>query len=138
MAQRTMLLDALPNPVFNAENSMELLCAAKRVLVIGCSGSGKSTLAKRVSKSVDLAYFSMDRDVFWLPGWKRRDRQSQSDILSNIVAGDRWILDSTGKTSFDIGLPRTEIVVWLTRRRQVNKLIDQLMQNALETRHAEV
>lgn len=57
------------------------LHAAERVLIIGCSGSGKSTLARKLSGMFQLPYISMDRDVFWLPGWAQRPRAKALDII---------------------------------------------------------
>lgn len=45
---------------------------AERVLVIGCSGSGKSTLARRLSGTLGLRHVPMDREIFWMPGWRMR------------------------------------------------------------------
>ena len=56
------------------ENAAERLKTADRVLVIGCSGSGKSTLARKLATRLGLPYVSMDREIFWLPGWQSRPR----------------------------------------------------------------
>ena len=32
---------------------------------------------------------------------------------------DRWVMDGTGPSSFDIGLPRTDLVVWVRVPRHV-------------------
>lgn len=113
MQWRAELLGSLPNERLNFEDTIDALNRSKRILIIGCSGSGKSTLAKHLSETFDLPNYSMDRDVFWLPGWKKRDRQAQRDILKRIVAEDRWIIDGTGKSSFDVRLPRADVIVWL-------------------------
>ncbi|MEM8541391.1 MAG: AAA family ATPase, partial [Pseudomonadota bacterium] len=35
------------------------------------------------------------------------------EILLQIVAQERWIIDGTGKASFDIRLPSADVIVWL-------------------------
>lgn len=50
------------------------LAEASRILVIGCSGSGKSTLVSALSKRYSLRHISLDRDVFWMPGWTERPK----------------------------------------------------------------
>ncbi|RFB95414.1 AAA family ATPase [Rhizobium leguminosarum bv. trifolii] len=90
-----------------------MLAAADRILVIGCPGSGKSTLAKRLSRALDLDYISMDRDFYWLPGWRKRPRDEIDHLITEAVTGKRWIMDGTGLSSFHLRLPRAQVVIWL-------------------------
>lgn len=89
------------------------LVEADRILVIGCPGSGKSTLAKRLSQALGLDYISMDRDFYWLPGWRKRQRDEIDSLIAKAVAKERWIMDGTGLSSFHLRLPRAETVIWL-------------------------
>jgi len=84
-----------------------------RILVIGCSGGGKSTLARRLSASMSLSYISIDRDVRWLAGWKAREASERRAIVEKLVLGERWIMDGTYPSSFDVRLPRTDLVLWV-------------------------
>jgi adenylate kinase family enzyme len=95
------------------EEAANRLRTAERVLVIGCSGSGKSTLARRLAKHLGLPYVSMDREIFWLPGWTMRPRAEALARLEGIVARDRWILDGTSPGTLPLRLPRTHLVLWL-------------------------
>ncbi|WP_183915759.1 AAA family ATPase [Rhizobium lentis] len=98
----------------NVTSGLKLaLAAADRILVIGCPGSGKSTLAKRLSQVLDLDYISMDRDFYWLPGWRKRPRDEIDRLITDAVAGKRWIMDGTGLNSFHLRLPRAQAVIWL-------------------------
>ncbi|ANL34188.1 AAA family ATPase [Rhizobium phaseoli] len=98
-------------------NSM--LAAADRILVIGCPGSGKSTLAKRLSRALDLTYISMDCEFYWLPGWRKRPRDEIDRSIAKAVAGERWIMDGTGLSSYHLRLPRAQAVIWLRPPRHV-------------------
>ncbi|NNH63930.1 AAA family ATPase [Rhizobium laguerreae] len=89
------------------------LIEADRILVIGCPGSGKSTLAKRLSRALGRGYISMDRDFYWLPGWRKRPRDEIDRLIAKAVAEERWIMDGTGLNSFDLRLPRADAVIWL-------------------------
>ncbi|MGG7580593.1 AAA family ATPase [Rhizobium sp. Nf11,1] len=89
------------------------LADTDRILVIGCPGSGKSTLAKRLSRALDLHYVSMDRDFYWLPGWRKRPRDEIDRLIADAVTEERWIMDGTGLNSFHLRLPRAEAVIWL-------------------------
>lgn len=102
----------MPNYVTLAEGS-DLLRAANRVMVIGNSGGGKTTLSLQIAASFDLEYLSMDRDVRWLPGWKVRERDEQRGIIRDLVARDRWVMDGTGPSSFDLRVPRADLIIWL-------------------------
>lgn len=95
------------------EEAAERLKTVERLLVIGCSGSGKSTLARRLGERLGLPYVSMDREIFWLPGWQQRPRAEALERLQGIVAQERWILDGTSPGTLPLRLPRTHLVLWL-------------------------
>lgn len=90
---------------------------ARRILVVGCSGGGKSTLSMELASRLDLLYVSIDRDVLWLPGWVERGKPAQRALIENAIAGERWILDGTNPSTFDIRLPRTDIAIWVRMPR---------------------
>ncbi|QQM32337.1 AAA family ATPase [Martelella lutilitoris] len=97
-----------------------LLHTARRIMVIGCSGSGKSTLSRRICARFDLPYVSMDRDVFWLPGWVMRER---SDIVASVAAyadGDDWVFDGNNTETMPLRLRRADLVLWLAPPRLVS------------------
>ncbi|MEM5473004.1 AAA family ATPase [Hoeflea sp. AS60] len=95
------------------------LKTAERVLVIGCAGSGKSTLARELAGRFSLPHVSMDREIFWLPGWQLRRRRDAMAKLLDIVARERWILDGTSPGTLPVRLPRTHLVLWLRLPRWV-------------------
>lgn len=92
---------------------------AARILVIGCSGGGKSTLAQKLATHLDLTYLSIDRDILWLPGWVERSKEEQRQRIVERIAGERWIMDGTNPSTFDIRLPRSDIVIWVRMPRLV-------------------
>lgn len=57
--------------------------------------------------------FSVDRDVRWLLGWKARMREQQRTIISRMVKQDRFIMDGSGVSTFDLRLPHTDLVLWV-------------------------
>lgn len=89
------------------------LAESSRILVIGCSGSGKSTLAAALSKRYSLRHISLDRDVFWMPGWTERPKDEAYARIAALVQEDRWVMDGTSPGSMYLRLPRTDLVVWL-------------------------
>lgn len=100
-------------------NAAETLAQANRVLVIGCSGGGKSTFSQKIAALFGLEYQSIDRDVRWLPGWKERDRQEQRTIIKALVERDRWVMDGSGASTFDLRLPDTDLICWIRVPRRV-------------------
>lgn len=87
--------------------------------MIGCSGVGKSTLSLRIAERFGLEYQSYDRDVRWLPGWRLRERKEQRVRVLDLVGRERWVMDGTSPSTFDIRLPRTDLVVWLRIPRRL-------------------
>lgn len=108
----------------------------RRVIVIGCSGSGKSTLSARLSNVLGLPHLSMDREFFWLPGWKLRERGEIRRMIAGAVAGERWIMDGNSAGTLDIRLPRADLVVWLRlpRRLCLFRVVRRWMRYAGRTR----
>ncbi|MEI2300347.1 AAA family ATPase [Ensifer sp. MJa1] len=90
---------------------------ARRILVVGCSGGGKSTLSQKLARQFQLTYISIDRDILWLPGWVQRGRAEQRRRIIERVAGERWVMDGTGPSTFDIRVPRSDIVIWVRMPR---------------------
>lgn len=108
----------MPNYV-SLNAATRLLDTVNRVLVFGCSGGGKSTLSQKISAQYGLNFIGIDRDVRFLPGWVVRDEEEQRHLFKNLVQQDRWIIDGTGPSTFDIRLPRTELVIWVRVPRRV-------------------
>ena len=109
----------MPSFVPHIEDALPVLRQASRILVIGCSGGGKSTLSRKLSEKLGLPYVSMDRDFYWLPGWIKRPKAEERALIAAKVAEDRWIMDGSGASSFDLRLPRTNLVIWVRVPRRV-------------------
>lgn len=86
---------------------------AQRICVVGCSGSGKSTLSQALCSLLGLSYISMDRDVFWLPGWQLRPRAEAIERIKGFVAGERWIIDGNSPGTLPARLARCNLVIWM-------------------------
>ncbi len=102
------------------ESARAHLTDAKRLLVAGCSGSGKSTLSRALAASLGLRHISMDREIFWLPGWKERPREEALDLMKALLAEDRWVMDGSSPGTLHLRLPRTHLVIWVRPSRWVS------------------
>lgn len=67
-----------------------------KICVMGFSGSGKSSLAERLSENLGLPVVYLDT-VLWLPGWERRPREEQREILGKFLDDhpEGWVVDGT-------------------------------------------
>ena len=83
-----------------------------RILVYGVTGSGKSTAAVAIGERTGLPVTLVD-EVTWLPGWIPVEDSVQRELIGEIVAGGRWVLDSSYGAWLDLVLPRVELVVGL-------------------------
>jgi adenylate kinase family enzyme len=103
----------MPHDLQTLAEAAKAVTCANRICVIGCSGGGKTTLAHALGQRLDLPHISMDKAFFWLPGWKKRDKTEERALIAEAVAAERWIMDGTGSSSFDVRMPRTDVVLWL-------------------------
>jgi adenylate kinase family enzyme len=95
------------------------LKSANRILVVGCSGGGKTTLSLQLCSRLGLPFVSMDRDFFWLPGWVKRQKEDERALIASKVAEVRWLMDGTGPSTFDLRLPRADVLIWVRLRRKI-------------------
>lgn len=103
-----------------------------RVLVYGVTGSGKSTAALALGERTSLPVTLVD-ELTWLPGWVPVDGDEQRRIIGEIVAGERWVLDTAYGAHLDLVLPRAELVVgldyprWLSLARLVRRTVSRVI-----------
>jgi adenylate kinase family enzyme len=84
-----------------------------RVIVLGCAGSGKSTFARRLSERTGAPL--IDLDAIWRSD---EDHARFRETLGRLHAADAWISDGNfALATFDIRMPRANLVVWLDRPR---------------------
>ena len=99
-----------------------------RVLLYGVTGSGKSTAALAIGARTGHPVTLVD-EVTWLPGWVPVDHAIQRELVGDVVAGERWLLDSAYSHWLDLVLPRAELVVgldyprWLSLARLLRRTV---------------
>lgn len=86
---------------------------ARRIVILGNAGSGKSTLARRLGERLGLPTVHLDR-LFWQPGWTEPETDAFRARVREAVSGDGWICEGNySRKTFDLRLPRAELVIWL-------------------------
>lgn len=87
-----------------------------RIVILGCAGSGKTVLARRLGERTGARVICLD-DI-WQPQWGQNDVPIFRNLMKEAHAGDAWISDGNfALTTFDIRLPRADLVIWLDRSK---------------------
>ena len=91
----------------------------RRVMVYGVTGSGKTTAAARLAGRTGLPWWAID-ELTWEPDWQPVPPQEQRRRVSEICAGERWIIDHGYGQWLDIPLERADLIVALDHPRLVS------------------
>jgi adenylate kinase family enzyme len=83
----------------------------QRVLVIGIPGAGKSTFARALADKTGLPLIHLDKE-FWRPGWTVTPRSQWWPRVSELAAGERWLIEGNYASSLHLRLPRADTVLW--------------------------
>jgi adenylate kinase family enzyme len=87
-----------------------------RIIILGCAGSGKTTLAYRLGARIGAPVICLD--ATWQPQWGPDDLPAFRKLMIEAHAGENWISDGNfAAATFDIRLPRADLIVWLDRPR---------------------
>ncbi len=81
-------------------------------MIIGSCGAGKSTLSKKVAAMTQLPLIHLDKE-FWQPEWVEPEKEIWVQKVKELVADEKWIIDGNYSGTYEIRLPRAELVVWL-------------------------
>jgi len=105
---------------------------ARRVMLYGVTGAGKTTAAARISQATGIPWVSVD-DLTWEPGWVSVPPEEQRRRVTEICAGDTWLLDTAYGDWLDVPLARVELVValdyprWLSLQRLVRRTLARVL-----------
>ena len=84
----------------------------KRVIVIGSPGAGKSTFARKLRDKTGLPLFYLDM-IWHLPDRTNISREEFDARLSEIIAGDKWIIDGNYGRTMEMRLKACDTVILL-------------------------
>jgi adenylate kinase family enzyme len=106
--------------------------SVQRVSVVGVSGSGKTTFGRRLSTLLDAPFVELD-GIFHQPGWTELPTEAFRARVSDVVAGDRWIVDGNYSAVRDLVWARADTVFALDLGRAVvmRRVITRTVRRAL-------
>lgn len=84
----------------------------ERVLIIGCPGAGKSTLGRLLADKTGLPLVHLDA-LFWLPGWKERDKSEFDALVLAELGKPKWIMDGNYGRTLSTRLKYCDTVIFL-------------------------
>lgn len=91
----------------------------ERIVILGNAGSGKSTLARAIGERLKLPVIHLDK-LFWEPGWVEADAELFRARVRQAVAADAWVCEGNySRRTFDLRMPRAQLVIWLDTPRTV-------------------
>ncbi len=64
----------------------------KKAIIIGCSGSGKSFFARALAEKTGIPLYHLDL-IWWREDGTNIEREEFDEKLSEILAGNEWIID---------------------------------------------
>ena len=88
----------------------------KKIIVIGSSGAGKTYLSKRLSNSLNIGLTHIDK-VYWGPEWTEPTKEEWTTRLTEMIAGESWIIDGNYTNTLDMRLGACDTVIFLDIRR---------------------
>jgi adenylate kinase family enzyme len=88
----------------------------QRIVILGCAGTGKTVFARRVAERLAVPVICLDEMLQrsgaaddW-PAFRAR--------VAEAHAREAWVSDGNfAQVSFDLRLPRSELIIWLERPR---------------------
>jgi adenylate kinase family enzyme len=83
-----------------------------RVAVIGTSASGKTTFAAHLAHALNSVHVELDQ-LHWLPGWETRPLDEFRELVRQVTAGERWVIDGNYGKVRGVIWPRATHLVWL-------------------------
>jgi adenylate kinase family enzyme len=94
---------------------------ARRIVVLGPAGAGKTTFARRLAANLGVPAVILDE--LWAAPGVAGDPAAFRSALQDLHAAEGWVSDGNfAAASFDIRLPRAELILWLERPAWLRRL----------------
>ena len=86
--------------------------AKARLVIVGTSCTGKTTLARELSRILRAPCIELD-SIHWRPAWQPRPEEEFRQMVSEVVSGERWVIDGNYSRVRDIVWARGTTIIWL-------------------------
>jgi adenylate kinase family enzyme len=84
-----------------------------KIIIIGSSGAGKSTLARKLSHTLHIKVFHLDR-LFWSHSWKRKISYERIKLLEHLtLTNKQWIIEGNYLKSLEFSLMKADMIIFL-------------------------
>ncbi len=84
----------------------------QRIAIIGRGGAGKSTLARVLGERLGLPVIHLDTE-HWLPGWVEPPDDMWKARVTELVQGERWIMDGNFGGTFEERFAAADTIILL-------------------------
>ena len=84
----------------------------KKILIIGSGGSGKTTLANRLGEKTGIKVIHLDT-LYWKPDWVRTEEAQWQKTVSELIAGEEWIMDGNYSRTMEMRMAAADTVIFL-------------------------
>lgn len=93
-------------------SNSQTLSSYSRIMVAGCCGAGKSSLSRQLTQSTNLPLIHLDQQ-YWQAGWVEPSTKEWRQKMKLLIAGKQWIMDGNYSGTWDLRLPRAELIIYL-------------------------
>lgn len=84
----------------------------QRIMIVGLPGAGKSTFARKISHSLQIACYHIDR-YYWKPNWQKYTVPEWLVIHQALIDQPSWIIEGCAiKSSFMERFARADLVIY--------------------------
>jgi adenylate kinase family enzyme len=84
----------------------------QRIVIIGNAGAGKSILANKLSKTLNIPVYHLDK-VFLRAEWRKISKPEMISAHEEIIRNDKWILDGNYFSLLERRLERADTIIML-------------------------
>ena len=83
-----------------------------RISIVGGPGTGKTTLSNKLSEILKIEATHID-GIHHLPNWQIRDKEERDQMIRDVVARPKWIIDGTYRHTLKDRFDASDLIIFL-------------------------